>query len=101
MALQDKLRKLIADKLGIDPEKVVPEASFIDDLGADSLDLVELVMSLEEQFCIEISDEDAERLITVKDAYDYIKADGDIDLQKNDSNYFLSGKSTRNTFVNA
>ena len=60
------------DKLGVDPEKVKPEASFVDDLNADSLDLVELIMSLEEEFGTEISDEDAEKIRTVQDAVDYI-----------------------------
>jgi acyl carrier protein len=58
----------------VDLEEVVEEASFVDDLGADSLDLVELIMSMEEEFDIDISDEDAEKLVTVKDAIDYINA---------------------------
>jgi acyl carrier protein len=62
MSVQDKVKKIIAEKLGVDPSEVVPEASFVDDLGADSLDLVELIMSMEEAFEIEISDEDAENL---------------------------------------
>jgi acyl carrier protein len=74
MSVQDKVKKIIAEKLGVDPSDVVPEASFIDDLGADSLDLVELIMSMEEAFEIEISDEDAERLKTVQDAIDYINS---------------------------
>ena len=72
MSVQDKVKKIIAEKLGVDPSDVVPQASFIDDLGADSLDLVELIMSMEEAFEIEISDEDAEKLKTVQDAIDYI-----------------------------
>lgn len=74
MSVEDKVKKIIADKLSVDLEEVVPEASFVDDLGADSLDLVELIMSLEEDLNIEISDEAAEKLITVKDAIDYIKS---------------------------
>jgi len=74
MSVQDKVKKIIAEKLGVDPSEVVPEASFIDDLGADSLDLVELIMSMEEAFEIEISDEDAENLKTVQDAIDYINS---------------------------
>jgi acyl carrier protein len=74
MSVEDKVKKIIAEKLSVEPEEVVPEASFVDDLGADSLDLVELIMTLEEELDIEISDEDAEKLLTVKDAYDYIKA---------------------------
>ncbi|MFH1983836.1 MAG: acyl carrier protein [Pseudomonadota bacterium] len=74
MSLEDKIKKVIADKLSVDITEVVPEAHFVDDLGADSLDLVELIMSMEEEFDIEISDEDAEKLVTVKNAFDYIKA---------------------------
>jgi acyl carrier protein len=72
MSVEDKVKKMIAEKLSVDLEEVVPEASFVDDLGADSLDLVELIMSMEEEFDIEISDEDAEQLVIVKDAINYI-----------------------------
>lgn len=72
MSVEDKVKKIIADKLSVDLEEVVPEASFVDDLGADSLDLVELIMSMEEEFDIDISDEDAEKLVTVQDAINYI-----------------------------
>jgi acyl carrier protein len=72
MSLEDKVKKIIAEKLSVDLADIVPEASFVDDLGADSLDLVELIMSMEEEFDIEISDEDAEKMITVKDAFEYI-----------------------------
>ena len=74
MSVEDKIKKIIAEKLGVDQEEVVPEATFVDDLGADSLDLVELIMSMEEEFDIEISDEDAEELLSVKDAIDYINS---------------------------
>lgn len=74
MTAEDKIKKMIADKLSVDPAEVVPEASFVDDLGADSLDLVELVMSMEEEFDIDISDEDAEKIVLVKDAIDFINA---------------------------
>jgi acyl carrier protein len=74
MSVEDKVKKIIADKLSVDMEEVVPQASFVEDLGADSLDLVELIMSMEEEFDIDISDEDAEKLITVQDAFDYINA---------------------------
>ena len=74
MSVEEKVKKIIAEKLSVDLEEVVPEASFVDDLGADSLDLVELIMSMEEEFDIDISDEDAEKLVTVKDAIDYINA---------------------------
>ena len=74
MTAEDKIKKMIADKLSVDPSEVVPEASFVDDLCADSLDLVELVMSMEEEFDIDISDEDAEKIVLVKDAIDYINA---------------------------
>ncbi len=74
MTAEDKIKKMIAEKLGVDVSEVVPEASFVDDLGADSLDLVELVMSMEEEFDVDISDEDAEKIVTVKDAINYINA---------------------------
>jgi acyl carrier protein len=69
---EDRLKKIIADQLSVSEEEVVPEASFIDDLNADSLDLVELIMSLEEEFSVKISDEDAEKIRTVQDAMDYL-----------------------------
>jgi acyl carrier protein len=74
MSVEDKVKKIIAEKLSVDLEEVVPEASFVDDLGADSLDLVELIMSMEEEFDIDISDEDAEKLVCVKDAIEYINS---------------------------
>ncbi len=72
MSVEESVRKIIAEKLSVELEEVVPEASFVDDLGADSLDLVELIMSMEEEFDTDISDEDAEQITTVKDAIDYI-----------------------------
>ena len=72
--IQETVRKIVAEQLGVDMEKVVLEASFIEDLGADSLDTVELVMALEEEFNQEIPDEDAEKIRTVKDAVDYIQS---------------------------
>ena len=72
MSVEDKVKKIIAEKLSVDLVEVVPEASFVDDLGADSLDLVELIMSMEEEFDVDISDEDAEKLTKVQDAIDYI-----------------------------
>jgi len=72
MSIEDTAKKIIADKLSVDLEEVVPEASFVDDLGADSLDLVELIMSMEEEFDIDIPDEEAEKLVTVQDALNYI-----------------------------
>ena len=68
----DKIKQIVVEHLGVDEAKVTPEASFIDDLGADSLDTVELVMAFEEGFDIEIPDEDAEKIRTVQDAIDYI-----------------------------
>src|SRR5437868_1313165 len=68
----DRLKKLVVEQLGVEEDEVKPEASFVDDLNADSLDLVELIMSLEEEFGTEISDEDAEKIRTVQDAADYI-----------------------------
>ncbi len=73
MSVQDKLIEIIAEQLSVDADKVVPAASFVDDLGADSLDLVELIMAMEEGFDIEIPDEDAEGITTVQDAIDYVK----------------------------
>ncbi len=73
MAIQDKITEIIVEQLGVKPEEVTPEASFVDDLGADSLDTVELVMALEEEFGIEIPDEDAEKIQTVGDATRYIE----------------------------
>ncbi len=72
-ALEEKVRKIIIDQLGVDEAEVTPEAKFIDDLGADSLDTVELVMALEEEFGIEIPDEDAEKIATVQNAITYIR----------------------------
>jgi len=71
-AVEEKVKKIIVDQLGVDEAEVTPEAKFIEDLGADSLDTVELVMALEEEFGIEIPDEDAEKIVTVKDASSYI-----------------------------
>jgi len=70
----ERVRKIIADNLGVSLEEVRPDAAFIDDLGADSLDIVELVMAIEKEFDIEIPDEDAEGISTVQDAIDYILA---------------------------
>jgi len=71
--MYERLKKIVVDQLGVDEADVKPEASFVDDLNADSLDLVELIMSLEEEFGIEISDEDAEKIKTVGDAQEYIE----------------------------
>jgi acyl carrier protein len=68
----DRVKKIVVEHLGVEPEKVTEEASFIDDLGADSLDIVELVMAFEEEFNVEIPDDAAEKITTVKDAIDYI-----------------------------
>jgi len=70
----DKVRDILVEQLGVKPEDVTLEASFQDDLGADSLDVVELIMALEEEFDIKISDDDAEKISTVGDAVEYIKA---------------------------
>ena len=76
--IKAQIKEIIVEQLSVEPEKVVPEASFTDDLGADSLDTVELVMAFEEKFGIEIPDEEAEKISTVRDAYDYIgKVPGD------------------------
>ena len=73
MSVEEKVKNIIVDKLSVEPDEVVTEASFVDDLGADSLDLVELIMAMEEAFDIEISDDQAEKLQTVQDAINYIK----------------------------
>tara|TARA_B100000470_G_C19556228_1_gene287085 strand:+ start:160 stop:393 length:234 start_codon:yes stop_codon:yes gene_type:complete len=72
MSVEEKVKEIIVDQLGVDTNQVTATASFIDDLGADSLDTVELVMALEEEFDVEISDEDAEKIAKVQDAIDYI-----------------------------
>jgi acyl carrier protein len=71
--IDEKVKEIIAKQLGVDAAEVTPEASFVEDLGADSLDTVELVMAFEETFNIEIPDEDAEKITKVKDAVEYIK----------------------------
>jgi acyl carrier protein len=72
-SIEERLRRIISEQLGVDESQVTPNASFEEDLNADSLDLVELIMSLEEEFGIEISEEDAEKIRTVGDAIDYVK----------------------------
>jgi acyl carrier protein len=73
MAIEDKVKDIIAEQLGVKKEEIKPESSFVDDLGADSLDTVEVVMALEEEFGVEIPDEDAEKITTVGDAVKYIE----------------------------
>jgi acyl carrier protein len=73
-AMEDKVIDIIMDKLGVERAEVTPEAVFVDDLGADSLDLVELIMAMEEEFGFEIADEEAEKLRTVQDVISFIKA---------------------------
>ncbi len=73
MSVADKVKSIIVEQLGVEADEVKPEASFTDDLGADSLDIVELVMAFEEEFGIEIADEDAEKIGRVKDAIEYIE----------------------------
>ena len=74
MSVEEKVKEIIVDQLGVDDKQVTTSASFIDDLGADSLDTVELVMALEEEFDIEIPDEEAEKITKVQDAIDYINS---------------------------
>ncbi|MFL6350589.1 MAG: acyl carrier protein [Bryobacteraceae bacterium] len=74
MPVAEKVKQIIVEQLGVDENQVDPNASFVDDLGADSLDIVELVMAFEEAFDIDIPDEDAEKITTVKQAIDYIEA---------------------------
>ncbi|MDL1956380.1 MAG: acyl carrier protein [Candidatus Desulfofervidus auxilii] len=71
--IEERVKEIIANQLGVNPEEVVPGASFVEDLGADSLDLVELIMAIEEEFGVEVPDEEAEKIRTVQDAIDYIQ----------------------------
>ena len=73
MAVEDRVKEIIVEQLGVSAEEVVNEASFIDDLGADSLDTVELVMAFEEEFGLDIPDEDAEKIVSVTDAIKYLE----------------------------
>lgn len=74
MSIEKRVKEIIVEQLGVNENEVTPEAKFVDDLGADSLDLVELVMALEEEYNIEISDEEAEKILTVGDAIEYIQS---------------------------
>ena len=74
MSIDKRVKEIIVEQLGVNESEVTPEAKFVDDLGADSLDLVELVMALEEEYNMEISDEDAEKILTVGDAIEYIQS---------------------------
>ncbi|MDD2558838.1 MAG: acyl carrier protein [Desulfuromonadaceae bacterium] len=76
-SVEERVQKIVAEQLGVEEEQVTMEASFMDDLGADSLDTVELVMALEEEFEIEISDEDAEKIQKVRDAVEYVSENTD------------------------
>lgn len=71
--VSDKVKKIIVEQLGVTEDQVKPEASFVEDLGADSLDLTELIMAMEEEFDIEIADDDAQKILKVQDAIDYIE----------------------------
>lgn len=73
MSVEDQVKKIIVEQLDVNEDDVTPDASFVEDLGADSLDLTELIMAMEEQFDIEIADEDAQKIQKVQDAIDYIK----------------------------
>ncbi len=74
MSVADQVKKIIVDQLGVSEDEVKPEASFIEDLGADSLDLTELIMAMEEEFGVEIDDDDAQKIMKVQDAIDYVSA---------------------------
>ncbi|QJT08614.1 acyl carrier protein [Oceanidesulfovibrio marinus] len=74
MSVQEKVTKIIIDQLGVSADEVKPEASFVDDLNADSLDITELIMAMEEEFGLEIDDDDAQSMLTVKDAISYIES---------------------------
>lgn len=75
--IEERVKKIIVEQLGVDEDEVTPEAHFVDDLGADSLDTVELVMAFEEEFNLEIPDEDAEKIACVQDAINYLKEHAD------------------------
>ncbi len=72
MSVAEKVKEIIVDQLGVSADEVKPEAKFVDDLGADSLDLTELIMAMEEEFSVEIADEDAQKIVKVQDAIDYV-----------------------------
>ena len=74
MSMEEKVKKIVVDQLGVSADQVTPDASFVDDLGADSLDLTELIMAMEEEFGVEIEDEDAQKMTKVKDALAYIQS---------------------------
>jgi acyl carrier protein len=76
MTVKPKIKDIIVEQLGVDPERVKEDAKFIDDLGADSLDIVELIMAMEEEFDIEIPDDDAEKLVNVKNVQEYLESKG-------------------------
>ncbi|MCB0350891.1 MAG: acyl carrier protein [Bdellovibrionales bacterium] len=76
MSIEPRIKKIIEEQLGVEGDRIKPDASFIDDLGADSLDIVELVMAMEEEFDLEIPDEDAEKLRTVSDVTKYVQSKG-------------------------
>jgi len=73
MSIEERIKKIICEQLEVNEKDVVPAASFVDDLGADSLDQVELIMAMEEEFDISISDEEAEKIVTVRDAVEYVE----------------------------
>lgn len=74
MSVEEKVKKIIVDQLSVSPDEVKPEVSFIEDLGADSLDLTELIMAMEEEFKLEIDDEDAQKILKVQDAISYVQS---------------------------
>ena len=74
MSIEQRVKEIVADQLGVEMEKITPDAKFVDDFGADSLDVVELIMAFEEEFGVEIPDEDAEKIATVGDVLEYIKS---------------------------
>ncbi len=92
MDVSGKVRRIIAEQLGVDQSEVAASASFTDDLGADSLDIVELVMALEEEFGIEIADEDAEKIVKVSDAISYLEDSSPEQAELQSDTDFLSSK---------
>ena len=95
----DKIKSIVADQLGVDESQVTEDASFVDDLGADSLDTVELIMAFEEEFDVEIPDEDAQKIKTVKDVIEYINAKHSRSEKKGNCPLFLLKKLKKTSII--
>ena len=100
-SVQERVKKIIVEQLGVGDDQVTSEASFVDDLGADSLDTVELVMALEEEFDVEIPDDDAEKITTVKEAVAFVEAHASNLIQVNSAESRLSPAATGGFFFDS